>query len=83
MLEGFSLKSRLDLILMIIILEMKITLQHIRRRVVGNVLINISPSNIFPSIFHLKYFMKIVRFLFAAVSILIGLITMKQSLRNI
>ena len=43
-------------------------LQNISKRVVGNVLINISPSNILPIMLKPKLFIKIVRLVLAAVS---------------
>ena len=57
------------LILLMITLELTMILQHISRRVVGYVLINISPSNIFlikllPARFHQN-----VKLLLAAASI--------------
>ena len=54
------------LMLLIIILELKMDLQNICRRVDASVLFNIPPSNIFPNL--LNYFIQIVRLVLAALS---------------
>ena len=57
------------MILWTITFELRMILQNICRRVVGNVLINISPSNILPIMLKPVNFIKIVRLVLAAVSI--------------
>ena len=70
MLKISSGNCRLDLILLIITSGLKIFYQHIWRRVVGSVLINNSPSNIFPILLLLVRFLsKRVRLPLVTVSI--------------
>ena len=57
------------MMILMIILELRIILQNISRKVVGNVLNNISPSNIFPTLHLSESYRKSVRFVLAAVSI--------------
>ena len=59
MLKAFFENCRLELMkLLTITFELGIILQNIRRRVVGNVLINISPSNILPIVLKPERFLQ-------------------------
>ena len=58
-----------SMILLEITSRKRIILQNIGRRVVGIIMIDISPSKVFPTMLFLKDFTKIVRLFLAAVSV--------------